>query len=298
LTPHLCHDHLVLVDEAVRRNRWRIALLTVVAVVNYMIMVAAFVYVIFLVTAMFDDGGNSAQELLMLAGFSLAVGAASGMTRVVEQLWSTHKRTLAELGVVPLGHGDLPVVDNLLDELSIATGTPRPAAALVADDAPNALAVGRRPADTTIVVTSGLIEKLTRDELEAVLAVEMWAIRRYDTAMQTVTLGLTADTVAIVIFPTMAVADILRIRLLRYADFGADTLAVATTRHPDALRRAIEKLRDDPAVVETLSPSTAPLWFEPIPHGSHWSIEDYEDLAMTPRLDERLAHLDEQITAR
>jgi Zn-dependent protease with chaperone function len=149
--------------------------------------------------------------------------------------------------------------------------------------------VGRRPAGTTIVVTSGLIEKLSRDELEAVLAAEMWAIRRYDTAMQTVTLGLTAETAAIVTFPTMAVAEILRIRLLRNADFGADTLAVATTRHPDALRRAIEKLRDDPAVVETLSPSTAPLWFEPIPHGARWSIEDDENLALTPHLDERLA---------
>lgn len=87
-------------------------------------------------------------------------------------------------------------------------------AALVADNAPNALAVGRQPADTTIVVTSGLIEKL----------------------------------------------------------------------------------RDDPAVVETLSPSTAPLWFEPIPHGRHWPIEEYENLALTPRLDERLAHLDERLT--
>ncbi|HET6771732.1 MAG TPA: hypothetical protein VFH36_00380 [Acidimicrobiales bacterium] len=50
------------------------------------------------------------------------------------------------------------------------------------------------------------------------------------------------------------------------ADFGADALAVATSRHPDRLRRAMEKLRADPVVVETLSLSTAPLWFEPIPH--------------------------------
>src|SRR5262245_33078513 len=261
-----------------------------------MIMTAALIYVFLLIGSLFEVGGGSAQVLMIGAGVSLAIGAFSGVSAVVHHLRSAHERTLAELGAVPLGPGDLPVVDNLLQELSIATGTPRPAAALVADDAPNALAVGRRPADTTIVVTSGLIEKLSRDELEAVLAAEMWAIRRYDTAMQTVTLGLTADTIAIVIFPTMAVADILRSRLLRNADFGADTLAGATTRHPDALRRAIEKLRADPAVVETLSASTAPLWFEPIPHGGHWSTEDYENLACTPRPADRLAHLDEQIT--
>ena len=144
-------------------------------------------------------------------------------------------------------------------------------------------------------MTSGLIEKLSRDELEAVLAAEMWAIRRYDTAMQTVTLGLTDEAAAFVIFPTMAVAEILRIRLLRNADFGADTLAVATTRHPDALRRAIEKLRDDPAVVETLSPSTAPLWFEPIPHDDEQRAREFRRIALTPSLDERLAQLPDPI---
>jgi heat shock protein HtpX len=261
----MCHDHDVLVDDVVRRNRWRIALLTAVAVVNYMILTAAFVNVLLLTSSILENDGISVQELITFAGVSLAIGAASGVSAVVKHLRSIHRRTLAELGAVPLSPGDLPIVDNLLYGLSIAAGTPRPAAALVADDAPNALAVGRRPADTTIVVTSGLIEKLSRDELEAVLAAEMWAIRRYDTAMQTVTLSLTAETAAIVILPTMAVAEIVRNRLLRNADFGADTLAVATTRHPDALRRAIEKLRDDPAVIETLSPTTAPLWFEPIP---------------------------------
>jgi heat shock protein HtpX len=291
----MCHDHHVLVDDVVRRNRWRIALLTMVAIVNYMILTAALASMFCLIGTMFEPGGIPAQELLLFACIGLAFGVTSGVSAVVKHLRSAHRRTLDELGAVTLAPGDLPIVDNLLHELSIATGTPRPTAAFVADNAPNALAVGRRPSDTTIVVTSGLIEKLSRDELEAVLAAEMWAIRRYDTAMQTVTLGLTAEAAAFVIFPTMAVAEILRTRLLRNADFGADTLAVATTRHPDALRRAIEKLRDDPAVVETLSPSTAPLWFEPIPHGHHWPIEDYENLALTPRLDERLAHLDEQI---
>ncbi len=134
----MCHDHHVLVDEVVRRNRWRIALLTVVAVLNYMILTAALVNVLFLISSMFEDGGSSAQKLMMFAGVSLAVGAVSGVSAVVTHLRSSHRRTLAELGAVALGPGDLPVVDNLLHELSIATGTPRPAAALVADDAPNA----------------------------------------------------------------------------------------------------------------------------------------------------------------
>ena len=66
----MCHDRHVLVDEVVRRNRWRVALLTVVAVVNYMILTAALVYVIFLISSMFEPGGIPAQELLVFAGVS------------------------------------------------------------------------------------------------------------------------------------------------------------------------------------------------------------------------------------
>jgi Zn-dependent protease with chaperone function len=266
----VCHDSGVLVDEAVRRNRRWIALLAVVTVVNYMITVAVVIFGFCLAISLFDDGRVFTEELIIFAGIGVVWGVYVGVSAVVKHLWSVRKRTIAELGAIRLAPGDLPVIDNLFDELSIATGIPRPTAALVADDAPNALAVGRRPADTTIVVTSGLIEKLSRDELEAVLAAEMWSIRRHETALYTVVLGLTADTAAFVSLPTATVAVFLRRRVLRDAGFGADVLAVATTRHPDALRGAIEKLRDDPAVVATLSPSTAPLWFEPIPHGDHW----------------------------
>src|SRR5262245_6656759 len=144
----MCHDHHVLVEEVVRRNRRRIALLTVVTVVNYMIMVAAGAFLIYLISSMFDDVGYSSQGLLLFAGLSLAAGALSGVSAVVRLLRSAHERTLAELGAVPLAPGDLPVVDNLLAELSIATGTPRPAAALVASDAPNPPASCRPPGGT------------------------------------------------------------------------------------------------------------------------------------------------------
>src|SRR5262245_27840600 len=123
----MCHDRHVLVDEVVRRNRRRIALLTVVTAVNYMTMVAAGVFLICLISVMCDYIVYSSQGLLLFAGLSLASGALSGASAVVRLLRSAHERTLAELGAVPLAPGDLPVVDNLLDALSTATGTPRPA---------------------------------------------------------------------------------------------------------------------------------------------------------------------------
>lgn len=58
----MCHDHQVLVDEVVRRNRRRIALLTVVAIVNYMIMAAALVSILCLINAMFRSSTTSSTS--------------------------------------------------------------------------------------------------------------------------------------------------------------------------------------------------------------------------------------------
>jgi heat shock protein HtpX len=302
----------VLVEEVVRRNRRRIVVMTVIALANYWVLWSAFFGVVIWVTSLRPGHDIPA---VVIVGVIPAIGAVVATWVVAKGRRSMHTRTLDGLGAVEIGPGELPIVENLLHKLGIAIGAPPVRAALVADDAPNALAVGRRPEDTTIVVTAGLIQKLTRDELEAVLAAELWAIRRYDTAMQTITLAYTGDAIAIhacysdhwtdprswllvvVTFPTMIVAEIVRARMLRNADFGADALAVATTRHPDALRRAIEKLRDDQAVVETLSLSTAPPWFEPIPHSGDWRAEDFEAVALTPNLDERLARLDDLLTS-
>jgi heat shock protein HtpX len=302
----------VLVEEVVRRNRRRIVLITVVSLVNY------WVFFCLLLGALMVPGLLLHRDtpVPLLAAMAVILGTIGAVRAVVGQLRSMPTRTLDELGAVEIGPGELPVVEGLLHALAIAVGGPPVRAALVADDAPNALSVGRRPADTTIVVTSGLVQTLALDELEAVLAAEMWAVRRYDTAMQTVTLACAGDAIAthasfsdhwqdprawlpvVVTFPTMLVAELMRALMLRRADYGADELAAATTRHPEALRRAMVKLRDDPKVVATLDLRTAPLWFEPLPHGDGARVEDYEAVSLTPSLDERLARLDELFTTR
>ena len=170
--------------------------------------------------------------------------------------------------------------------------------------------MGRRRANTTIVVTTGLIEKLTRDELEAALAAELWAVRRLDTAMQSVTVACTGAAIAahndlregwkdprswfliLCTWPTMVFAQ-LRGSVLRNCDFGADAMVVATTRHPEGLRRALVKLRDDTAVVDLLQPRAGPLWFEPIPRRYGRHTREFERVSLTPTLDERLSRLPE-----
>lgn len=297
----------VLIEEVIRRNRRRIAAISGAAVVNYWAVVTFLAWIV--LWGRVDDS-YGVTELWT----SAATGALVAIAIVGSQLHTIRPRTIARLGAVEISRKEFPVVENLLEKLAIAVGTTPLRAALLDDEAPNALAVGRRPADTTIVLTTGLIEKLTRDELEAVLAAELWAVRRLDTAMQSVTVACTGATIAahhdyredwkdprswfliLCTWPTMAFAEFLRRSVLRHCDFGADAMAVATTRHPEALRRTLVKLRDDAVVVDVLEPRTAPLWFEPVPHDDGRRAREFRQIALTPSLDERLQRLPDLVS--
>ncbi|MEO5797838.1 MAG: M48 family metallopeptidase [Gemmatimonadales bacterium] len=95
-------------------------------------------------------------------------------------LWSTRAMEL----VHPATEAQQQFV-NVVDEMSIASGQPRPTLYLVPDDDPNAFATGRDPAHASLAVTDGLLTLLDRDELQAVVAHEMGHIARYDTRLMT-----------------------------------------------------------------------------------------------------------------
>ncbi len=79
---------------------------------------------------------------------------------------------------------------NVVDEMAIAAGVPRPRIWLVPDDDPNAFATGRDPGTANIAVTQGLLERLSRDELQGVVAHEMAHVRNYDTRLMTLLAGM------------------------------------------------------------------------------------------------------------
>jgi heat shock protein HtpX len=293
----------VVIDDAIRRNRWRIVLLTAGSVANWCLLTGTVAYL-----WIWNRGDSPDPGLFVEISTSAAIGAAIAGLAIGYQLWAIG-RTVGRIGAVEVGETELPVLRNLVEELSIATGVPRPRVALLADGAPNAMAVGRSPSRTTIVVTSGLVVSLARDELEAVLAAELWAVRRLDTAMQTAAVACSGSAISfhhawrnelrsprtwiivVLTWPTMAIAELLRRSVHRNADFGADELAVATTRHPHALRRALEKLRDHTGVVAALDARTAPLWFEPLPHDDPRRAGEMRRLRLSPTLTERLDRL-------
>src|SRR5213075_2084860 len=79
---------------------------------------------------------------------------------------------------------------NLVEGLCIASGLPMPRVYIVDDPAPNAFATGRDPRHAAIAVTSGLLEKMDRVELEGVLAHELSHIRNYDILVSTLAVTL------------------------------------------------------------------------------------------------------------
>jgi heat shock protein HtpX len=186
---------------------------------------------------------------------------------------------------------------NLVEQMALAAGIPKPKVYVVHDPAPNAFATGKGPTSASVAVTTGLLEKMNRDELEGVLAHELAHIRNYDIRVMTVAVA-TAGSVAVItdvfwrlmffgavgrrrgndnerggnplalialvvvaIFAPIAAA-LLKAAISRKREALADASAVAFTRYPTGLRRALEKLDADSTVVQHVSHATSHLWIE------------------------------------
>ena len=189
---------------------------------------------------------------------------------------------------------------NLVEGLCIAGGLPKPRVYIVHDPAPNAFATGRNPKNAAIAVTTGLLEKMNRVELEGVVAHELSHIKNYDILVMTLAVTL-VGTVAILTDITIrmmwwnggrvaragdrdnrsnplaliGIALLILAPLLaramqaavgRRRETLADVSAVQLTRYPPGLISALEKLQADSTVTHSASMATAHMWIEqPLP---------------------------------
>ena len=184
---------------------------------------------------------------------------------------------------------------NLVEGMAIASGMPKPRVYVVEDEAPNAFATGRDPEHSAVAVTTGLLQKMNRDELEGVLAHEMSHIQNRDILVMTIAVTLVgvivllADWllralwwgggsrdgngnsnagaifallgVALMIFAPL-IARLMHFAVSRRREFLADADAVNFTRNPAGLISALEKLKTDQTVVRSASRATAHMWIE------------------------------------
>jgi heat shock protein HtpX len=290
------------------------------------LLVAAFVvFVVFL-------GWLLSWLLGGLGWVGLVLGLVVAGVGAITAWYSSDKITLRMARARPVDPNEsveAQRLHNLVEGLCIAAGLPMPKLYVVDDAAPNAFATGRNPEHAAIAVTTGLLAKMNRVELEGVLAHELGHVKNYDTLTATIAAVLVGGIViasdigaralffagprrregsngsalalpfvllgilGLILAPIAA--RLLQLALSRQRETLADFTAVSFTRYPPGLISALEKLKGDSTVVHARSRATAHLWIEsPIDtdkaHQGTW----LNRLFLThPPLDERIAALRE-----
>jgi heat shock protein HtpX len=226
-------------------------------------------------------------------GFALVVGVIAGLI----SYYGGDKIVLAASRAREITHDDAPVLFNVVEEMSIAAGLPMPKVYIVEDTAPNAFATGRDPEHAIVAVTSGLLEKLDRDELQGVIAHEMSHVANFDIRYSMLVGILVGTTVLIsdfflrglwfgggrggrrgggdsggqlqLIMMLIAIvlailaplfARLLQLSISRQREFLADATAVRLTRNPKGLADALQKISGDNEVLEAANRATAHLY--------------------------------------
>jgi heat shock protein HtpX len=282
--------------------------------------------------------GLSADGMLYAGGFSPGLPIATLGALCVGGMsawWSLHggdRAVLESTRAAPLDPSDPPqrVLDNVVEEMAIASGLPKPAVYVIPDADPNAFATGTGPEKSSIAVTRGLLDKLDRDELQAVVSHEMSHVRNFDVRLMTVVaalagailllsdwgrrgfgwgLGRRRDSkagggiagllfafvwiVSILLAPF--VAQLVAMAVSRQREYLADASGAQLTRNPLALASALEKIAAEKGPTPSIKQGVAHLCIED-PRGGTLEQKDgwFANLFAThPPMAKRIALLRE-----
>ncbi|MBN2585394.1 M48 family metallopeptidase [Patescibacteria group bacterium] len=208
--------------------------------------------------------------------------------------WWGDKAILGLSGARPLDHNrDLRErqVYHLVENLCITAGTPMPKVFIINDPAPNAFATGRDPKHASIALTTGLIEKLNKAELEGVIAHELSHVRNYDILLATVVITLLGLVVMVsdwtlrsrwygrghsnqnsrggnglaivrlvLIILSPILARLIYFAISRKREYLADASGALITRYPEGLASALQKISSDNNKLRVASSATAGLY--------------------------------------
>ena len=214
------------------------------------------------------------------------------------------------------------------ENIAIGAGLPKPKLYVIEDSAPNAFATGRDPDHAVICATTGLLDKLTRTELEGVIAHEMTHVRNFDTRLQSIVavmVGLVAllgdwllraswfggrksrdndnsagaiILVLGIIFAILSpiISQLIQLAISRRREFMADAGSVSITKQPQGLISALEKISKDREPLEAANKATAHLYIASPFKGkeSQGSVGWFSGLFNThPPINERIKILKE-----
>ncbi|HUD03352.1 MAG TPA: zinc metalloprotease HtpX [Patescibacteria group bacterium] len=208
--------------------------------------------------------------------------------------YASDKLALSVNNATQIEKADNPRLWRTVENLSIATGMPMPRVYIIDDPSPNAFATGRDPKHAAVAATTGLLDMMNDNELEGVLAHELGHIKNYDIRVAMVVFGLVAivalmsdfvlrwmfwggmrnnnresndnnqlflilGIVALILAPI--IATIIQLAVSRRREYLADATGALTTRYPEGLASALEKIEQSGSVMQKQNPSTAHLFF-------------------------------------
>lgn len=291
---------------------------------------------------LYDEiSGNKAKSLLLVVFFVLiviALGWVFGMLTgygnaglvlavFISILMSgvswfySDKIVLSLSHARPAGKKEFAYLHHTVEGLSIAAGIPVPEVYVIEDKALNAFATGRDPKNASIAVTTGLLEKLDRQELEGVLAHELSHVKNYDIrymAMVAVLVGIIAllsdwslrsflwgggnrdkgggraggaliiiGLVFVVLAPI--IAQLVKLSVSRKREFLADADGAMLSRNPQGLASALKKISGDGKQLASASNATAHLYFSNPFKENNWLSGLF---STHPPIEERIKRLE------
>lgn len=199
------------------------------------------------------------------------------------------KMALALNGAHEIQKKDNPRLWRTVENLAITTGMPMPKVYIIDDPAPNAFATGRDPKHAVVAATTGLLDMMTDTELEGVMAHELGHVKNYDIRVSMIAFALVAvisiiadimlhmvwfrdsdDNSSSSVFFVLGilgailaplVATLIQLAISRRREYLADATGALTTRYPEGLASALEKIGAHGSALKKQNTSTAHLFF-------------------------------------
>jgi len=218
----------------------------------------------------------------------LLIAVIFSVVSSISSYWFSDKIVLSMTGAKEIAKRDNPELYRIVENLCITIGLPLPKIYILNEEQPNAFATGRNKDHAVIAVTTGLLVKLEKVELEGVIAHELSHINNKDMFLQTmivVLVGVIAivsnifirisfrggrrnskggvlvmviGLAAIILAPIAA--NLIKLSISRKREFLADASGALITRYPEGLASALEKIASDPSPMRKKSTSTAHLF--------------------------------------
>jgi len=226
----------------------------------------------------------------------LYIAVVISLVMNISAYWFSDKFALASTGAKEADPNEYRELHRLVENLAITAGLPKPRVYVIDDPAPNAFAAGRNKEHAVVAVTTGLLARLDRIELEGVIAHELAHIGNRDILVMTVAvvlagfiamladiflrlsffgggnrenrnpLMLALGIVAIILAPIAA--QLIQLAISRRREFLADASGALLTRYPDGLASALKKISSYEAPMQRASHATAHLFISN-PFGAH-----------------------------